>query len=219
MKELLERLRAPLWALLASICFSAAVFAQTGNGTVSGQVTDPSGAVIPAATVTLTGPNHQTKIAQTDAQGRYTFHHLAPGQYSVQISTQGFSTFTKAGIGVIAGHPQVVDAKLALTMQTQQVTVEGESQQLSVSPEENVGAVVLKGEALKSLSDDPDELQEELQQLAGPAAGPNGGEIYIDGFSGGELPPKEAILEVRVNQNPFSAQYERLGYGRIDITT
>lgn len=219
MKELLERFRPPLWALLALICFSAAVFAQTGNGTVSGQVTDPSGAVIPAATVTLTGPNHQTKIAQTDAQGRYTFHHLAPGQYSVQISTQGFSTFTKAGIGVAAGHPQVVDAKLALTMQTQQVTVEGESQQLSVSPEENVGAVVLKGEALKSLSDDPDELQEELQQLAGPAAGPNGGEIYIDGFSGGELPPKEAILEVRVNQNPFSAQYERLGYGRIDITT
>jgi len=219
MKELLERCRPPLWALLASICFSAVVFAQTGNGTVSGQVTDPSGAAIPAAAVTLTGPNHQTKVAQTDAQGRYTFHHLAPGQYSVQISTQGFSTFTKTGIGVAAGRPQVVDAKLALTMQTQQVTVEGESQQLSVSPEENVGAVVLKGEALKSLSDDPDELQEELQQLAGPAAGPNGGEIYIDGFSGGELPPKEAILEVRVNQNPFSAQYERLGYGRIDITT
>ncbi|HET9179406.1 MAG TPA: carboxypeptidase regulatory-like domain-containing protein [Terriglobia bacterium] len=219
MNELLGRFRRPLWALLASICFSAAVFAQTGNGTVSGQVTDPSGAVIPAATVTLTGPNRQTKAAQTDAQGRYTFHHLAPGQYSVQITTQGFSTFTKAGINVAAGHAQVVDAQLALTMQTQQVTVESEGQQLSVSPEENVGAVVLKGEALKSLSDDPDELQEELQQLAGPAAGPNGGEIYIDGFSGGELPPKEAILEVRVNQNPFSAQYERLGYGRIDITT
>jgi carboxypeptidase family protein len=219
MNEVLERFRRPLWALLASVCFSAAVFAQTGNGTVSGQVTDPSGAAIPAATVMLTGPNHQTKVTQTDAQGRYTFHYLSPGRYSVQISTQGFSTFTKAGIGVAAGHPQVVDAKLALTIQTQQVTVEGESQQLSISPEENVGAVVLKGEALKSLSDDPDDLQEELQQLAGPAAGPNGGEIYIDGFSGGELPPKEAILEVRVNQNPFSAQYERLGYGRIDITT
>jgi hypothetical protein len=79
--------------------------------------------------------------------------------------------------------------------------------------------MVLKGEALNSLSDDPDQLATELQQLAGPAAGPNGGEIYIDGFSGGQLPPKEAILEVRVNQNPFSAQYERLGYGRIDITT
>ena len=219
MIELLEKLKRPLWALLASTCLSAAVFAQTGNGTVSGQVTDPSGAAIPAATVTLTGPNHATQVLQTNEQGRYAFHNLAPGAYSVEISVQGFSTFTKAGLQVAAGHPQVVNAQLTVTMEKQQVTVESESQELSVSPENNVGALVLKGEALKSLSDDPDDLAAELQQLAGPAAGPNGGEIYIDGFSGGQLPPKEAILEVRVNQNPFSAQYERLGYGRIDIIT
>jgi hypothetical protein len=219
MIELIERLKRPFWALLASICFSGAVFAQTGNGTVSGQVTDPSGAAIPAATVTLMGPNNAKQEAQTDEQGRYAFHNLAPGAYSVEISIQGFSTFSKPGLEVVAGHPEVVNAQLTVTMEKQQVTVESESEQLSVSPENNVGAMVLKGEALKSLSDDPDDLATELQQLAGPAAGPNGGEIYIDGFSGGQLPPKEAILEVRVNQNPFSAQYERLGYGRIDITT
>ncbi len=207
------------WAIVASICFSAAVFAQAGNGSLSGQVTDPSGAAIPAATVTLTGPDHSTRTVQTDEQGRYSFKDLAPGAYSVTIGTQGFATFTKAGIQAVSGRPQVVNAQLALTMEKQQVTVESEGQQLSVSPENNVGAVVLKGEALKSLSDDPDELQTELQQLAGPAAGPNGGQIYIDGFSGGQLPPKDAILEVRVNQNPFSAEYERLGYGRIDVTT
>ncbi len=219
MIELIEKFKRTLWVLLASICFSTAVFAQAGNGTVQGQVTDPSGAAIPAATVTLTGPNQSTQVAQTDEQGHYTFHNLAPGTYTVEISVQGFSTFAKSGFQVAAGHPQVVNAQLAVTMEKQQVTVESEGDQLSVSPENNVGSVVLKGEALKSLSDDPDELQAELQQLAGPSAGPNGGEIYIDGFSGGDLPPKEAILEVRVNQNPFSAQYERLGYGRIDITT
>jgi hypothetical protein len=209
----------PFFALLASLCFSAAVFAQTVNGSLSGQVTDPSGAAIPAATVTLTGPDHSTKTAQTDEQGRYTFKDLAPGAYSVAISTMGFSTFTKADIQVAPGHPQEVNAQLVVTMEKQQVTVEGDSQELSVNPDNNVGAVVLKGEDLRSLSDDPDDLQNELQALAGPAAGPNGGQIYIDGFSGGQLPPKEAILEVRVNQNPFSAAYERLGYGRIDITT
>jgi len=219
MIELVGKFKRTLWVLLASICFSAAVFAQAGNGTVQGQVTDPSGAAIPAATVTLTGPNHSTQVAQTDEQGHYTFHNLAPGTYTVDISIQGFSTFTKSGFQVAPNHPQVVNAQLTVTMEKQQVTVESESEQLSVNPENNVGSIVLKGEALKSLSDDPDELQAELQQLAGPAAGPNGGEIYIDGFSGGDLPPKEAILEVRVNQNPFSAQYERLGYGRIDITT
>ena len=220
MIDLIQKFKRPLWALLISICFSAAVFGQAGNGgTVSGQVTDPSGAVIPAATVTLTGPDHSTQVAQTDEQGRYAFHNLAPGTYSVEISTQGFTPFTKPAVEVAPSHPQVVNAQLTVTMEKQQVTVESEGEHLSVSPENNVGSIVLKGEALKSLSDDPDELQSELEQLAGPAAGPNGGEIYIDGFSGGDLPPKEAILEVRVNQNPFSAQYERLGYGRIDITT
>ena len=72
---------------------------------------------------------------------------------------------------------------------------------------------------LNALSDDPDELQAELEALAGPAMGPNGGQIYIDGFTGGQLPPKSSILAIRINQNPFSAQYDRAGYGRIEIIT
>ena len=74
---------------------------------------------------------------------------------------------------------------------------------------------MIKGKDLESLSDDPDELQSELEALAGPSAGPNGGQIYIDGFTGGQLPPKSSIREIRVNQNPFSAQYDSLGYGRL----
>jgi outer membrane receptor for ferrienterochelin and colicin len=69
------------------------------------------------------------------------------------------------------------------------------------------------------LSDDPDELESQLQALAGPSAGPNGGQIYIDGFTAGQLPPKASIREIRINQNPFSAEYDKLGYGRIEILT
>jgi hypothetical protein len=58
-----------------------------------------------------------------------------------------------------------------------------------------------------------------LTALAGPSAGPNGGQIYIDGFSGGQLPPKSAIREIRINQNPFSAEFDRIGFGRIEILT
>ncbi len=72
---------------------------------------------------------------------------------------------------------------------------------------------------MEALSDDPDELQSELQALAGPSAGPNGGQIYIDGFTGGQLPPKASIREIRINQNPFSAEYDKLGYGRIEVFT
>src|SRR5258708_38608708 len=79
--------------------------------------------------------------------------------------------------------------------------------------------VVMKGKDMEALSAYPDELKSELEALAGPSAGPNGGQISIDGFPGGTLPPKASIREIRINQNPFSAEYHRLGYGRIEIFT
>ena len=88
-----------------------------------------------------------------------------------------------------------------------------------MEPDNNATALVLRGEDLAALPDDPDDLADALQALAGPGAGPNGGSIYIDGFSGGQLPPKESIREIRINQNPFSAEYDRLGFGRIEILT
>ena len=104
-------------------------------------------------------------------------------------------------------------------MQQENVTVEEEAPSVDVTPQNNASSIVIKGKDLDALSDDPDELQAELQALAGPSAGPNGGQIYIDGFTGGQLPPKSSIREIRINQNPFSAQYDKLGYGRIEIFT
>src|SRR5207247_9147747 len=86
-------------------------------------------------------------------------------------------------------------------------------------PKNNANATVLKEKDLEALPDDPDELEAAVQALAGPSAGPNGGQIYIDGFTGGRLPPKEAIREIRINNNPFSAEFDRLGFGRIEILT
>jgi hypothetical protein len=90
---------------------------------------------------------------------------------------------------------------------------------LSVDPDSNASSTILTGKDLEALSDDPDELSSELEALAGPSAGPNGGQIYVDGFTGGQLPPKSSIREIRINQNPFSAQYDRLGFGRIEVFT
>ena len=90
---------------------------------------------------------------------------------------------------------------------------------ISVDPTQNAGALVLRGADLQALSDDPDDLQADLQALAGPSAGPSGGQIYIDGFTGGQLPSKDSIREIRINQNPFSPEYDKLGYGRIEILT
>ena len=99
------------------------------------------------------------------------------------------------------------------------MTVEEQATTVEVNPASNASVLVIQGKDLEALSDDPDELQSELEALAGPGAGPNGGQIYIDGFTGGQLPPKSSIREIRINQNPFSAEYDKLGYGRIEIFT
>ena len=72
---------------------------------------------------------------------------------------------------------------------------------------------------LDALPDDPDDLQSELTAMAGPAAGPNGAQIFVDGFSGGQMPPKSTIREIRINSNPFASEFDRPGFGRIQILT
>ena len=129
---------------------------------------------------------------------------VAAGTYNVLVTMQGFSSYAASGVKIAGGSSITLDAKLQIGSQTVVVNVEAEGVQLSVDPESNASSTVLKGDDLNALSDDPDELQSELQALAGPAAGPNGGQIYVDGFTGGQLPPKSSIREIRINQNPFS---------------
>ncbi len=111
------------------------------------------------------------------------------------------------------------DLNVVLTVEIAQEEVDVKSDAVGTEPDNNASATVLKGKDLEALPDDPDELAAALQALAGPSAGPNGGQLYIDGFTGGNMPPKEAIREIRINQNPFSAEFERLGFGRIEILT
>jgi Carboxypeptidase regulatory-like domain len=190
-------------------------------GTLHGHITDQTGALIPGAQVTvLTSQGKTVRSAKADAAGGYSMRGLPPGSYVVQSEYQGFAPFVSAPIQLTAGQTKNVDVKMAVEAAQQQVVVTDEgAPQVSVEADANASAIVLKGKDLEALSDDPDELQNELQALAGPAAGPNGGQIYIDGFTGGQLPPKSAIREIRINQNPFSAEFDRLGYGRIEILT
>ncbi|HZP02080.1 MAG TPA: carboxypeptidase regulatory-like domain-containing protein [Terriglobia bacterium] len=205
--------------MLSTMISPTLVRGQSSSPLLSGQVLDPSGAAVPAVSVSLRGPSGTTLVVQTDAQGKYAFRNLPPGTYTLEIRVKGFTDFVKSGIVVAPGRPQMVDAHLVVAVEKQQVTVTGETTKVSVAPSQNASSLVIKGKDLESLSDDPDELQSELEALAGPAAGPNGGQIYIDGFTGGQLPPKSSIREVRINQNPFSSEYDTLGYGRIEILT
>jgi len=209
-------------AILA-FCFvlmaGSSVWAQAGLGSLHGSVTDPSGAAVTKASVQITTPDGKVLTTTTSGTGSYEVKGLGAGKYGIKVAATGFADYEVDGIEVGPGQSQKMDVALSIAIQQENVSVSDQAIGLDTSAESNVSQMVLSGKDLDALSDDPDELAEDLQALAGPSAGPNGGQIYIDGFTGGQLPPKSSIREIRINQNPFSPEYDKLGYGRIEIFT
>jgi hypothetical protein len=205
------------FALLFLLALALCVPAQSTRASLKGSVMDPSGAVVPGAVVTLQPAGGTVKTATADSVGRFSFVGLTPGAYTIMAKKAGFAVYQMQAFPVSGDGS--IDIQLSVAAESQEVTVSDDNTHVEVDPDRNASALVLKGTDLDTLSDDPDELQDDLTALAGPSAGPSGGQIYIDGFSGDTLPPKASIREIRINSNPFSAEYDRLGYGRIEIFT
>ena len=205
-------------ALMIWICTGAAHAQQPD--VLEGRVMDPSGAVIPGASVVvepqLSGPAH---TVQTDGEGRYRVTGLTAGRYKVTAEASGFRTTSKQTAILASRHIVTLDIHLVIATQSQQVFVQGNAPQLEVSPQSNASAVAISGSNMNALSNDPDELQNQITALAGPSVGAGGAEVYVNGLTGSDMPPKSEIREIRVNSNPFTAENDRLGYGRIDIFT
>ena len=216
-----EFLRRAIHALLISCFLSASLLAQSGEVSLRGQVTDQSGAVVAGIPVTLVAPGGDVREAKTEeSEGRYVFRDLPAGTYTLRVRVKGFAEIEMPGVVIARGQPQVINLQLNVVMEQQEVTVkEEEAPTVSLSSANNASAVTLQGADLEALSDDPTDLEADLQALAGPSAGPSGGAMFVNGFSGGNLPAKESIREIRINQNPFSPEYDTLGYGRIEIFT
>jgi hypothetical protein len=203
--------------ILALLALPYLLLAQTS--TLRGVVTDESGALVAGARVTLTGTEGDVQAASSDANGAYAFADLAAGKYSVQAAAPQLALPQTRNITIAAGTQTLnLQLRVAATIQHVDVQANGDAP-ISTDPANSAAALVLRGHDLDALSDDPEDLQADLQALAGPSAGPGGGSIFVDGFSGGDLPPKESIREIRINQSPFSAEYDKLGLGRIEIFT
>ena len=202
---------------LLALCFQLS-FAQQRAGSLRGQVSDELGALVVGATVTVTAADGTQKTAMTNDEGVYNFNSLPPGPYTIRVVSPGFTPYEKTELAIAPGSRGTHDVRVVVTLEKQVITVT-EEQGLNTDPANNADALVLKGQDLDVLPDDPDALASAVQAMAGPSAGPNGGQIFIDGFTGGRMPPKESIREVRINQNPFNAENNSIGFGNIEIFT
>src|SRR5215831_9142044 len=204
--------------LIAALATVNEADAQGTVGEIRGRVTDEQGGVIVGGKITLVSHDGTVKVATTDQQGTYVFKSVVAGSYTLRVAVKGFATYEHADLLISVAEKKVQDVQLKIAEVAEAVTVPAETP-VSTDAESNRDALILKGSQLDVLPDDSDDLPAALAALAGPAAGPNGGEIFVDGFSGARLPNKSSIREVRVNQNPFSAEFDRVGFGRIEILT
>jgi len=210
---------------ISTLCFALGLVALAATnvlaqaGSLRGQVTDQNGAIVVGAKVTARPATGQVRTATTDSTGTYSFANLPAGDYTIQASAPSLVLQEPVKTSVKSG-AQTLNLQLSVFIPEQSITVqENNRTAVSTDSNSNASAQVLNGEDLDALGDSPEDLQEALLALAGPSAGPNGGQIFIDGFSGGQLPSKNAIREIRINQNPFSPEYDKLGFGRIEILT
>jgi hypothetical protein len=156
----MRRQIALLAAVFGLLAGAGIVSAQTATGQISGTVKDPSGAVVPGATVTVNSEaTGLTRAATTDQNGDYVFALLPPGTYSVSAGLQGFSTAKEAGIRLLVGNSIRVDLALATgdvseTVEVQAGTVALQSESADVSQtitEKQITELPLNGRNFLSL--------------------------------------------------------------------
>src|SRR3989442_5601146 len=154
MSDNLSTIRRFSWIVFAALILSLllpSAFAQTtvGTGSIVGTVTDPSGAVVSGAKVTITNAGTgQVMNLTTNSSGAYASGALAPGNYKVQISGKGFKTVNQ-GIAVQVGNTATVNAKLELGQESQVIEVQGE--QLQVNTEQGIVQGVLSSSQIENL--------------------------------------------------------------------
>jgi hypothetical protein len=188
-----------------------------------GQVLDELGAVVPGAKVTIISTDGKPRSVLSDGNGEFTVHDLLPGAYTLTVEFQGFQPHIENDLRL----PLAIST-LKITLKIAAVSIEtdvkAEAAGVSVEPDQNPDALVLDEDFIETLPDNEEDLREYLEMMAGPGAGgARGGQgraqFLVDGFRGGRLPPREAILQIRINQNPFSAEYSHPGAGRVEIIT
>ena len=200
--------------LAAPAAFAESDGSVCSGAPLTGAVVDTTGAIIPGATVSL-----ETGTTVTSgSDGHFRFPCVADGSHHLQIVATSFANQTmtvqvplhKALNAVL--QPEAVETTVNVTEETAEV-----------SPTSAGPTQTISGKRLQALADDPDELLQQLQQLAAASGGnPSNATISVDGFQDStHMPPKDSIAYIKVNPDLFSAEYREPPFdgGRIEVYT
>ena len=213
---------------------------QGEQGTITGTVTDQSGAVVPGAKVTVKEVSTQAESTTvTNARGYYTIPYLAPGTYDVTAESKGFSTETISGVHLTVDLSTSIDLKLALGTVSQQVVVqEANAIQLETENSELGGSV-----SRQQILELP-QLGRNAYNLAMMESGvlSESGSVFQTSINGGMAntsnllldsgtqinsstgdlayqPPSESVGQLKLITNNFSAEFGMSGAGVVTATT
>jgi hypothetical protein len=225
-----------LWVLVVLLGVAATVSAQSFLGTIRGTVTDPQGAVVAKASILITDEDTGVpRTAETDAEGRFEATNLRPGSYRVEIITTSFKKYEQTHIVLRASSIARVDAKLELGALTESVTVSAEAKS-DIVVESPAVAQGLNEQQLRDLPRNSRDMQsflllnpnvlggsDNMQFLGGRTYGVSyiqDGQASTDaifGSVGNSAPGLDAISEIQVLSNSYSAEYG--GLAGVVVTT
>jgi hypothetical protein len=196
----------------------AAGQAAAPRGKLTITVADPSGGVIPGATVTLIGLDTATKAdtippALTTDKGIATFADLVPGRYSARADFSGFDMGLLRDFKVNRGDNKHV-VVLPIKNLSESVTVGMDGQAAGADRSGKAFGLTMMQEQIQALSDDPAEMARQLNDIAGPDA-----IVRVDSFEGQQLPPKSQIKSIHVTRDQFAAETEQPGSTFVDVIT
>ncbi len=203
--------------VLAALLFGAAMAAAQE---VSGVALDPSQAAVPGAAVTLVPSGGPPRSLTTAIDGAFRFEAVAAGSYEIRVEKEGFRPYsTRVSVGQRSPSPRRI--VLAIAELREQITIPNQTPGSSVDPADNLDVIRLDRRALDELPVMDQDVVAAVARFLDPSAvGTGGVSIVVDGLETSERGvARTAIQEVRINQNPYSAENSRPGHGRIEIIT
>lgn len=208
--------------VLSIVLLPSLLTAQTSSGvSVTGSVVDPHKAGVLGAKVLLskTGAS-ESRSSMADENGMFPFEDVAPGSYEIRVERDGFKVATTR-VRVGTESPRPVTISLSLADVKQEITVGADIAQVSTNTSDNLDTVTMNRSALDNLPIfDQDYIATMSRFLDASSVGTSGVTLVVDGVEGSRAGVSaSAIQEVRINQDPYSAEYPRPGKGRIEIIT